>query len=258
MLKYYFVGTFLPTLIFGEHPEISLSELDVLFRDNLSEGDYKKIQTIRQFYDLLNLRLFWLEQEIDLRGDMSSMELEEALITRSGFPSYVFDFIDRYPKKEDRIHHFPHLVAQFFKGNGNLNPFSRKYLKFEREIRLIMTAFRAKKLGRDLSVEFQYEDPEEDLIAQLLAQKDAPAIEIPEEYQELKVIFDRWRDRPLDLQKALDEYRFNKVDSLVEMADVFSMERLMAYFIQFLILQKWAEMDSEKGSIHKQLQELGI
>lgn len=258
MTKYYYVGTFLPTLSFAQDPEIAISELDILLRDNLSEGDNKKIEAIRQFYDLFNLRFFWLEQEIDPRGNMSSMELEEALITRSRFPGYVYDFIDQYPKKEDRIHYFPYLLAQFFKGSGNRDPFLGKYLKFEREIRLIMTAFRAKQLRRDLSVEFQYEDPNEELIALLLAQKDDPVFTIPEEYHELKMIFDLWGGRPLDLQKAVDEYRFNKVDSLVEMSDLFSMERVMAYFIQFLIIQKWVEIDRVRGSMDKHMQELGI
>jgi hypothetical protein len=64
MTKYYYVGTFLPTLSFAQDPEIAISELDILLRDNLSKGDNKKIEAIRQFYDLFNLRFFWLEQEL--------------------------------------------------------------------------------------------------------------------------------------------------------------------------------------------------
>ena len=43
----------------------------------------------------------------------------------------------------------------------------------EREIRLILVALRAKKFGRDLLLELQYEDSDTDFIAQMLAQKDA-------------------------------------------------------------------------------------
>lgn len=247
MSKYYFVGTYLPPIRFDAPPEISIGELDTLFRDNLNESDYRKLVEIRQFYDILNLRSLWMKQELDPRGDKTPMELEEALITHSGLPEFVYEFIDRYPKKEDRIHHFPQLLALFFKlGEKKNHSFLRKYLKFERETRLIMTAFRAKKLGRDLSVEFQYEDPEEDLIAQLLALKDAPDFELPEEYKELKVLFEKYSDQPMELQKALDEYRFNEIEKLVNMADVFSFERMLAYFIQFLIIEKWAEINKGK------------
>lgn len=248
MAKYYFVGTFLPSLSFEARPEISLSELDLLFRDNMSDRDYHKVRIVRQFYDILNLRSLWLEEELDPKGEMTPMELEEALITRSGLPDYVYDYIDLYPKKEDRIHHFPFLLAKCFQsGQQESDSFLRNYLGLERDLRLIMTAFRAKKLGRDLSVEFQYEDPEEDLIAQLLAQQDAKICEPPEKYRELKVIFEKHGDNPLALQKAVDEYRFKEVENLVNMSDVFSIERMLAYFIQFLIIEKWDEMDKAKG-----------
>lgn len=248
MAKYYYVGTILPSLTLEEPPEITFGELDVLYRDNLTHRDYEKVLVIRRFYDLLNIRSLWQEEELDPRGEMDPMELGEALINRYGLPDYVYDFIDRYPKKEDRIHHFPFLLAKFFQSAQKLrDPFLRHYLNFERELRLVMTAFRAKKLGRDLSVEFQYEDPEEDLIAQLLAQQDAKSYEPPEKYKELKYLFEKHGDHPLALQKALDEYRFETIDNLVDLADVFSIERMLAYFSQFLIVEKWFEMDKAKG-----------
>lgn len=248
MAKYYFVGTYLPSLSFEGPPEMTFGELDLLYRDNLSHRDYEKVLVIRRFYDILNIRSLWKEEELDPRGEMDSLELGEALISRSGLPDYVYDFIDLYPKKEDRIHHFPYLLAKFFQKAENFkDPFVRHYLSFERELRLVMTAFRAKKLERDLSVEFQYENPEEDLIAQLLAQQDAKSYEPPEKYKELKCLFEKHGDHPLALQKALDEYRFETIDSLVDMSDVFSIERMLAYFSQFLIVDKWFEMDKAKG-----------
>lgn len=222
MANYYFVGTYLPSLSLEAAPEITFSELDVLYRDNLSQRDYEKVLVIRRFYDILNIRSLWLEEELDPRGEMDPLELGEALITRSGLPGYVYDFLDLYPKKEDRIHHFPYLMAKFFQSAEHFgDPFVRRYLTFERELRLIMTAFRAKKLGRDLSVEFQYENPEEDLIAQLLAQQDAKSYEPPEKYKDLKYLFEKHGDHPLALEKALDEYRFETIDSFVDMSDVF-------------------------------------
>lgn len=248
MTKYYFVGTRLPSLSFDAPPEISFPELDGLLRDNLTQKDYAKTLVLRRLFDILNLRFFWLEEELDPRGELSSGALEEALISRVGLPEYVYDFIDKYPKKEDRIHHFPFLLAKFFQSSENLrDPFLRHYLGFEREMRLVMTAFRAKKLGRDLSVELQYENPEEDLIAQLLAQQDAKSYEPPEKYRELKILFDKFGDQPMALEKALDEYRFNVIESLVDLADVFSIERILAYLAEFILIEKWFELDAVKG-----------
>ncbi len=248
MAKYYFIGTLLPSLSFDTPPEISFARLEVLLRDNLTHVDYEKTLVIRRFYDILNLRSLWLGEEIDPRGEMTSLELEEALINRVGLPSEVYDFVDAHQQIADRIHHFPFLLAKFFQNAERLkDPFLRKYLSFERDLRLVMTAFRAKKLGRDLSVELQYEDPEEELIAQLLAQKDAKTYEPPEKYKDLKVLFEKYGDDPLALQKALDEYRFEMIESFVDMADAFSIERILAYLVQLIIIENWFELDKAKG-----------
>lgn len=248
MAKYYFVGTLLPSLSFDVPPEMSLEKLEVLLHDNLTPRDYEKTLDLRRIYDILNLRALWQEEEFDPRGQFSEYELSEGIMNRVGLPDYVYEYVDRYPKIEDRLHHFPFLLAKFFQTAQDLkDPFLRKYLSFEREIRLVMTAFRAKKLNRDLNVEFQYEDPEEDLIAQLLAQQDAKTYEPPEKYQDLKVLFDKYSDNPMSLQKALDQYRFDMVESLVDMADTFSIERILAYLVQYMIVEKWSELDKDKG-----------
>lgn len=248
MAQYYFVGTLLPALSLESVPEITFGELDRLFRDNLSERDYEKVLAIRRFYDILNIRSFWLEEKLDARGEMDPLELGEAIASRVGIPDYVHEFINRYPKTEDRLHHFPSLLAHFFQSGAKLkDSFLRQYFMFERELRLITTAYRARKLGRNLSTEFQYENPEEDLIAQLLAQQDAINYELPEKYNALIDIFEKYGDQPLALKKALDRYRFETIESFVDMADDFSIERMLAYFCQLLIVEQWVEMDKTKG-----------
>lgn len=248
MTKYYFVGTLLPTLSFDSAPEMSFDQLKVILRDNLMKKDYEKTLVIRRFFDILNLRAMWLGEEFDPRGELTSLELSEALVNRTGLPNEVYEFVDRYPKDEDKIRHFPWLLAKTFQNVEYLNdPFLRRYFKFERELRLVLTAFRAKKLGRDLNLELQYEDPEEELIAQLLAQQDTKTYEPPEKFKDLKALFDKLGDQPLALQKAIDEYRFETVENFVDMADTFSIERILAYFIQLLIIEKWFELDKDKG-----------
>lgn len=248
MTKYYFVGTLLPSLSLDHPPEISFAELDRLLQDNLTSKDYEKTLAIRRYFDILNMRAFWLDEELDPRGELTSVELEEAWGSGVGLPDYIYDFLDQYEKKEERLHHFPWLLVKFFQSSAQINdPFLRFYLRFEREIRLVLTAFRAKKWGRDLSVELQYENPEEDLIAQLLAQQDAKVYEPPEKYQDLKVLFEKWGDQPLALQKALDEYRLNAIAQIVNQDDPFSLERLLAYLLQFIIIEKWFKLDPVKG-----------
>ncbi|CAF24405.1 unnamed protein product [Candidatus Protochlamydia amoebophila UWE25] len=248
MANYYYVGVSLSPLSFDAPPEITFEELERLLKDNLSTKDYQKIQLIRHYYDILNLRSYWLGEPLDPRGELNSLELSEALATQVGLPSYVYDFMLKYESKKERIHHFSFLLAKFFqKAGSEKNLFLKNYFSFERELRLVWTGYRAKKLGRDLSIQLQYEDPEENLIAQLLAQKDARNFELPEKFLNLREIFENFADHPFDLEKALDQYRIEYIEKTVEENDKFSIDRILAYTIQLVILEKWFELDKQKG-----------
>lgn len=248
MAHYYFVGTLLPTLSFEAKPEMTFSELDQLLRDNLTPKDYQKTRIIRGFFDVLNLRALWLGESFDLRGEMTEAEVEEALAARLGLPDYVYLYVDTYHSIEERIAHFPLLFARFFqKAIETKDTFLREYFTFERELRLVVTALRARELGRDLSKEFLYEDPEDELIQDLLAQKEGLSLELPEKLQELNAIFEQNKNDPLALQGAIDLYRVEMVERQVSMSDLFSIKRILAYLIEFILIENWFTIDKAKG-----------
>jgi hypothetical protein len=248
MTNYYYVGISLPSLSLDIPPEITFKDFNRLLKDNLSEKDSQKTLFIRRYDDILNLRAYWLGTSLNVHGELNILELSEAVVSQTGLPSYVYDFIDKYPNKEDRLLHFPFLLAKFFQEAVlEKDSFLRNYFNFERELRLVWTAYRAKKLGKDLNFELQFENPEEELIAQLLALKEAKIFELPEKFQNLKVIFENFDDNPLALEKALDQYRIEYIEKMIESHDPFSIERILAYMIQLMIIEKWFELDKEKG-----------
>lgn len=248
MTKYYYVGTYLPTLSFQVRPEISFNELMVLLKDNLTERDYEKTIVLRRFFDILNLRSFWLGEEFDPYGELSLENINDVLINRNGLPEYVYDFLETFHSKEERIQNFPFLLVKYFQSASELKDcFLKKYLFFERDLRLIMTAFRVKKLGWDLKHEFQYENLEEELIAQLLTFQDAKHFELPQKYEGIKKIFDAFADDPLELQKAIDNYRVAEIEQMVDSADGFSRDSILAYLARFIIIQRWFELDRARG-----------
>lgn len=247
MSNYYFLGTLLPELVIGEPPEIGFDELDQLLKDNLTNEDYAKTRTIRNLYDISNLRAYWKGEPLDRYGNFNYSELEEALVTRSMLPGFVFDFMDKYESNEDRLKHYPELLAVFFRNAiENSSGFFKYYLSLERELRLVLVAFRAKKLGRDIFKELQYENPEEEFIAQIFAQKDAPIYEPPEKYEEIKTLFEQHYDDPIELQKSLLEYRFNKIEEKLGI-ELFSIDRVLAYMIELIMVERWQQMDKQKG-----------
>ena len=247
MANYYFLGTILPELHFDQPPEITFRDFQQLMKDNLSLSDYAKTNTIRMFYDIINLRAYWKGEPFDLIGTLDGPEMEEALVTRSMMPSYVFDFLDKYESKEERLRHFTELLSSFFRLElQDATGYMKDYFRLERELRLVLLAFRAKKLGKDLYTELQYENPEEDLVAQILAQKDAPQYEPPEKYEEIKTLLNKNQDNPLELQKALLKYRFNKIEEWLGL-DMFSIDRILGYMVELIMVERWQHLDKQKG-----------
>lgn len=245
--NYYFLASALPELQIGYPPDISFNTFRYILKVNLTPEDYSKTRIIRRYYDIQNIRTFWLKQELDPRGHFNENELEEALVTQTGFPDYVYDFFERYEPLEDRLHNFSALVGAYFQNEiESTDGFVKEYLTFEREWRLVLTGFRAKVLGRDLAKELQFEDPNDEIVAQIMAQKDAKSYEPPSRYSDLKGAFEQHRNSPLELHKALCEYRFQKVESMYGI-DVFSISRILAYMSQLIIVEKWLELDKKKG-----------
>ena len=247
MLNYYFVGTLLPDLYIDEKPEVSFEALKTLFYDNLSPKDFAMTTSIRNYYDIYNLRAYWKGEEFDPIGNLDANELEEALITRSLLPQYVFDYLDKYETEEARLKHFPALLATFYKVEiMHTNGAFRRYLILERELRLLMVAYRARKLGRDVVKELQYEYPEDEFVAQIIAQKDSDEFQMPEKYADFKPILDHYYHEPIAFQKAFYEYIFSQIDQMVDI-DSFSVDRLLAYMVKLIMVEKWQHLDKEKG-----------
>jgi Protein of unknown function (DUF2764) len=249
MKNYYFLAISLPTLEIGLPPEKDRYELERLLKDNLSPSDFNKVIRLRSFYDILNIYAFWTGEKFDYWGNMDENQLEEELLTQELglFPTYVVTYLSEYESREDRLKHFPQLLKQYFTETiAHTTGFLKWYAEFERNIRLVLTGFRARQLHRNLSAELQYEDPEEPIIAQLLAQKEAKSFEPPAGFEDLKAILERNYKAPMELQKALMEYRFNAIEERLTF-DPFSIDRILSYLVQYMMVDKWMQYDKEEG-----------
>lgn len=247
MKNYYFVTSSFPEIHIGARPDMSFSEASHLFSEMLAPSDLEKTRVIRRYYDLQNIRAFWLDQEFDSHGNYDRAEMERAFLLYMGFPDYVFEFLDQYSDVKSRLLHFPELVSRYYSvETAKASGFLKTYLTFEHEWRLTLAAFRAKKLNRDLVPELQYEDPDDLVVAQILAQKDAKSFEPTEGYEELKPIFEKFQEAPLELHQALCDYRFNKINQFLGL-DLFSIDRVLGFEAQLILVEKWMELDQKKG-----------
>jgi hypothetical protein len=184
---------------------------------------------------------------LDPRGTFNVNRLEEALLEEDFFPSYVSEFLDRYESIEDRLRNFSFLYVSLYRESlPKLKGFLRQYYEFERNLRLVLTALRAKAFGKDISRELQFEDPVDPLVADILAQKDAVDYTPPQEFEDLKTIFSDNRSDPGKLQEAILRYRLKAIEEMEEPQD-FSIDRVLAYAARLLLLEDVYGVDREKG-----------
>jgi Protein of unknown function (DUF2764) len=249
MTNYYYLAISLPKLQIGVPPEMSFREFNTLLKENLSQADLNKTHQIRWYYDIQNMRALWNQEPHDYWGSLNEQELEEVLLNREGggLPSYVFDFLNTYETTEERKKYFPLLLIRFFdQENNQSNGFLKKYYRFERNLRLTLVAFRARQLNRNLSQELQFEDPEDKVVAQLLAQSEGKEFEPPEEFEDLKPLLEKHYNDPLELNKALSEYRFDKIETMLNF-DEFSIDRILGYLVQYMMVDQWTHFDKQQG-----------
>ena len=170
MKNYYFLATLLPQLRVGSPPELSSRELDFLLRQNLSRYDFKQVTTLRELVDLDNMRAIWQKMPLKSGGNFDEQELEEILIFKQNLPLYVIEFLDTYKEDEKRVEQFPMLLRSYFEANTKDRfSFLGKYLLFEWQWRVVFVVLRARKLGRDVLTELQYENQEDPFIAEIIA-----------------------------------------------------------------------------------------
>lgn len=233
-MRYYFVVTSLPPLSLNVKPDYSFTQLKDDLVMNLTKRDMQSVYSLLEPIDLHNIKAFWLGRSLDERGTLHGKDLEEALLVREPLPNYVCDFLDAHDSDEERLRYFPALLSSMYLQTRE--GFLKEYYAFEREVVCVLSALRAKKLGRDLVQEFQFEDATDPFIAEIVAQKDAPDYTPPAEYEDLKVLFvDNGLD-PRKLSESLAKYRFEKLEDW-EANEHFTMDRILAYAAKLLVVE---------------------
>ncbi len=250
MANYYFVAASLPPIVLGEKPEISFEGLCDRLQVNLSKKDLEKVRVLRRFIDLENIRQLFLERPIDQRGNLTEKELDEALLIRDFLPQYALDFLDQFEQKKEKLRHFFGLLSRYFQEEiPEKEGFLKRYLTFERNLRLVLVGLRVKKRDVNLAFQLQFEDVTDPIVASILAQKDASDFDPPQEFVDLK---ERLRACGEDLWQqfqTLSHYRFEKIEELSGNL-LFSIDWILSYVAQLIIAEKWSGLDEVRGRSH--------
>lgn len=249
MANNYFLAASLPPLVLGERPDITFDELIWRIGMNLKGEDLKKTQVFRRWIDLNNIRALYLEDSIDPRGNLSEKELDQALLLKDDLPEYVFDFLDQFETVQQKLHYFPGLLSAYFREEqAQEKGFLQHYLEFEWSWRLVLMAIQAKEIGRDVARELQFEDLKDPLVIHILAQKDMPSYEPPMEFVSLKEKYLACGPDPWQQFKEIMSWRFKQIENLIQ-KPLFSIDWILSYMAQLLIIEEWNDLDRAKGEV---------
>jgi hypothetical protein len=248
MNRYPFIAASLPDIQIGSRPEISFKEMEDLLALNLMNWDRKKVEELLELVDIDNIKALWLGLPLHSAGSMNAKELEEAILVKDFLPSFVIEFLERYETTEQRLDHFPALYTGLYQQMDLASDdFIRSYYAFEREVRLVLAALRAKQMKRDLVLELQFEDTHDPFVMQILVQKDAPDYFPPQEYEALKDLFMENHLDPMKLYRSLLQYRFDKILEIEGQYQSFTIDRILGFLARLMMVEMWNQLDEQKG-----------
>jgi hypothetical protein len=254
-----FLWSALPSLQLKSAPELSFDELIYLFKMNLLSSELEQVEVIRRYIDLKNVKHLLLHEPIDLRGNFTEKELDEALISREGLPVYLFDFLDEYESEEEQASHFSKVLMQFFRDpEQRKGRFLEQYLDFERRWRLSLTGFRAKNFSVSLAEELQDEDQSDLFVAEIVAQEGGGYFEFPFEYKGLGESLKAVEKSPMKHYDLMAEFRFYWVEEQMQ-GKPFSLDYILGYLVQFLIVEDGCLLQEKRGGelLDKLMQDVG-
>lgn len=247
MKNYYFVAPSLPPLALDQAPEITFEELMNRLQLNLSRNDLRQVEVLRLAVDLSNIRALYSHQPIDPRGNLSEKELDDALLAEADLPQYVFEFLDQFEENEEKARHYFGLLSRYYsEEGGKAQGFLKQLLTFQREVRLVLAAMRAKKLKRDVLKEFQFEDFTDPLVAHILAQRDMESYDPPLEYQDLKDKVLAAGEDPLEQYKAVIGYELDRIEEMTGYP-LFSLAWILGYVAKLLLVERYHQLDGKRG-----------
>ncbi|MBS3903363.1 MAG: DUF2764 family protein [Anaplasmataceae bacterium] len=247
MVRYFFLGASLAPLTIGAKSAVSFEDFIQRLEINLKKSDFGKVIAGRRLIDIMNIRALLSGQRLDVRGNYSEKELDEALLVKDGFPQYVFDFLGQFETNAAKLNHFSGLLAVFFREETKSSRgFLKRYFIFEREVRLVLTAMRAKSLGRDFTEVLQFEDLNDPFVAQILVQKDTERFVPPVEYMELKDFFIACGPDPWQQHKVFTEWKFARIQEMGE-EEEFSIDSILSYMVCLLLVEDWLALDEQQG-----------
>lgn len=265
--NYYCLVAGLPDLIPDDKKlHYSSAELRDYLKEELHPADF---WLVRQFYlpfdheNMLNL-LYEAEFEWDERGNYSRDVLEQfvdkkqfELLDTSGFSTYMVEFIESYFEEDElskanAIHILTEGWYKWLKNSGN--DFVARFADYKQTMGNIMLALN----GRKHDIPFEDAIIGDNEVTQALKKSRSRDFGLSTEVNDIENIIQIFEtENILDREMRLDNHMWKYLDE-VTFFDYFTIERILAFMQKVFMVERWFELDKEKGQqiFNKLLEEL--
>jgi len=255
--NYYCLVAGLPDVIPDDKKlHYSSAELRDYLQEELHPDDYRLVELFYLPWDhenLLNL-LFETEFEWDDRGNYSRELLEQMadkkqyeLLDTSDFPPYFVEFIETYHNDEEE---FPKaqcirfLTEGWFKWlRASGNDFLRKFADYKQNMSNIMMALN----GRKHDIPYEEAIIGDDEVTQALRKSRSRDFGLSTEIDDIENLIQIFEtENILDRELKIDNHLWKFLDEIT-FFNYFTTEKVLAFVQKIFIVERWFELDKEKG-----------
>jgi len=263
MLKrnYYYLVAGLPDILLDERKiHFTLVEFKQELKFHLHSKDYQLVEYLFLQYDNINLLNILQKKDAEFNplGNYSEIFLTDEIKEPEKLPGYMKKFLEAY-REENPI--YPNLSLEnqltwlyFDYMLGQKNEFLQKWFTALRNVNNILTIYNSRKFG--LNIENQMIGDYE--LTQAAKRTTTKDFGLANEFGYIDEIIGIFENNDiLEQEISIDLLKW-KYLNILNTFNYFTIERILAFIIEFIMVERWSKLDTEKSSkmFKKMLNEL--
>jgi hypothetical protein len=255
--NYYCLVAGLPDLVLNEErPALTSLQFRLDMAKELTPPDYQLLEWIYRPYDNQNLINLLLQNNVEFNelGNYPAEYLKEQIQEPVSIAPYLKSLIgDFHSGWFDRtlFNLEQNLNERFFESVLETgNSFIRQWFTFDRNLKNILTAFNCHKFNYPARQHLVLAGSSADLQEIFFKENIRPEAFTDEDIPYLEQIFHIAGSdaQATEKEKAIDHIRFTFADDLT-VFNYFTIEKILAFAIKLLIVDRWRKLDDETGKI---------
>lgn len=257
MANYYCLMAGVPDIRLDDlqDPQITFDDFREQLDEVITEKDRKLLYVFFLKRDCMNLvRLLKNpDAQIEKFGNLSIEQLNDLIVSARTmnfnvhrYPSFMSIFAREYDYNKDKKGYFPEdqIIFEYFNYAIQCpNDFISEWYKLNLDLSNMLTAFIARKYGWNVA-DYIYGDNE---VNEMIRNNNTKDFDLKNEYDyvvDIMKIVDT--DDPVDKERLIDAFKWNWLDEKI-FFDVFSIEAVFAYLCKLEMMERWQELEPEKG-----------